>query len=243
MESGACLLDDIFERAVAINPKAAGTYVVQGIYLNRTKQYETAIERFKTALELDPDNLNAHYNLALTYLDTKQYELANQHAQRAYALGATPPGLRHRLQKAGTGNRRTCRPPREPWRHPGRRRRENPGRHPETLPASAIGLAPQPGDSLDRSLHAGRIYSSTPSAADVRLVTSATEFAALRGPWNEVAATCKGGRCSSHTSGSMPRGNGDRRLQALPAVLLPGRATGRGATAGRADDDDRAGSP
>ena len=33
---------------------------------------------------------------------------------------------------------------------------------------------------------------STPSAADVRLVTSATEFAALRGPWNEVAATCKG---------------------------------------------------
>jgi len=100
-KTGACLLDDVFERAVAINPKAAGTYVVQGIYLNRTKQYATAIQRFETALELDPDNLNAHYNLALTYLDTKQFELANQHAQRAYALGATPSGLRDLLQRAG----------------------------------------------------------------------------------------------------------------------------------------------
>ena len=100
-KSAACLLDDIFERAIAVNPKAAGTYVVQGIYLNRTKQYATAIQRFKTALELEPDNMNAHYNIALTYLDTRQFELANQHAQRAYALGATPPGLRNRLQQAG----------------------------------------------------------------------------------------------------------------------------------------------
>jgi tetratricopeptide (TPR) repeat protein len=100
-KAGACLLDEVFERAVAINPKAPGTYVVQGIYLYRAKQYKSAIERFKTALELDPDNLNAHYNIALTYLDTKQYELANRHAQRAYALGTPPPGLRNRLQQAG----------------------------------------------------------------------------------------------------------------------------------------------
>jgi len=33
---------------------------------------------------------------------------------------------------------------------------------------------------------------SKPIATDVRLVTSATEFAALRGPWNAVAVTCKG---------------------------------------------------
>ena len=32
---------------------------------------------------------------------------------------------------------------------------------------------------------------ATPSAPAVRLVTSAAEFAELRGPWNEVAATCK----------------------------------------------------
>jgi tetratricopeptide (TPR) repeat protein len=100
-KSGACLLDDVFERAVAINPKAPGTFVVQGIYLNRTKQFAAAIQRFNLALELDPDNMNAHYNLALTYLDANQFELANVHAHRAYDLGATPPGLRNRLQQAG----------------------------------------------------------------------------------------------------------------------------------------------
>jgi len=100
--SGTCLLlDDVFERAVAINPKAPGTYVVQGIHLNRVKRYVPAIERFKIALELDPNNMNAHYNVALTYLDAGQFELANVHAHRAYELGATPPGLRNRLQQSG----------------------------------------------------------------------------------------------------------------------------------------------
>ena len=100
-KSGPCLLlDDIFDRAVAINPKAATTFVVQGIHYNRIKRYTTAIDRFKTALALDPNSLNAHYNLALTYVDTKQYDLANLHAQRAYALGATPEGLRNRLKQA-----------------------------------------------------------------------------------------------------------------------------------------------
>lgn len=103
-KSGACLVDDIFERAVAINPKAAQTFVVQGIYFNRVRNYPTAIDRFKKALALDADNMNAHYNLALTYVDTKQFDLANTHAQRAYALGATPDGLRNRLKQAGRWN-------------------------------------------------------------------------------------------------------------------------------------------
>lgn len=101
-KSGACLLlDEFFERAIAVNPKAAGTYVVQGIYYSRTRNFPVAIERFKTAVDLDPNNMNAHYNLALAYLDSNQFELANLHAQRAYALGATPPGLRDRLKRAG----------------------------------------------------------------------------------------------------------------------------------------------
>ncbi len=50
--------------------------------------------------------MNAHYNLALTYLDTKQFELANQHAQRAYALGATRPACAIGSKRPANGNRR-----------------------------------------------------------------------------------------------------------------------------------------
>jgi tetratricopeptide (TPR) repeat protein len=52
------------------------------------------------ALTLDPNSINAHYNLGLTYFETKQFELANEHAQRAYQLGASPPGLRDKLVRA-----------------------------------------------------------------------------------------------------------------------------------------------
>jgi len=100
-KSPKCMLDDVFAQAIAINPKAPETFVVQGIYRTRTKQYDQAIQSFKYALELQPNLMNAHYNIALAYLETQQFDLANQHAQKAYSLGATLPGLRERLTKAG----------------------------------------------------------------------------------------------------------------------------------------------
>jgi len=100
-KSPKCMLDDYFQRAVAINPEAPKTYVIIGIYLHDVKQYAKAIESYQRALQLNPNEINAHYNLALTYLKTDQFDLANAHAQRAYALGASLPGLRNMLEKAG----------------------------------------------------------------------------------------------------------------------------------------------
>jgi hypothetical protein len=37
-------------------------------------------------------------------VDLKQYDLANEHAQRSYQLGAYAPGLRNKLQKVGKWN-------------------------------------------------------------------------------------------------------------------------------------------
>jgi len=96
-----CDLDLLFEKAIAINPNVAGTYVTQGVYLHRVKRYREAIASYQRALAIDPNSLNGHYNLALAYLETKQYDLANQEAQRAYALGAPFPGLRDRLKQSG----------------------------------------------------------------------------------------------------------------------------------------------
>jgi len=100
-QSPECKLDDRFERAIAINPQASATFVLNGIYLHGTKQYERARQSYERALALDADSMNAHYNLGLTCIELKDYACANLHAQRAYALGSTLPGLRNRLQKAG----------------------------------------------------------------------------------------------------------------------------------------------
>jgi tetratricopeptide (TPR) repeat protein len=99
--SPKCALEDAFQKAIAINPKAAGTYTTQGIYLYRKGRYNDAIKSLKQALELDPSSVNAQYTIGLAYLATRQYELANEHAQRAYALGAPFPALRTKLEQAG----------------------------------------------------------------------------------------------------------------------------------------------
>lgn len=100
-KSPRCDPTEPFENAIAVNPNVAATYTLQGIYLYRIQRLPAAAASFEKALTLDPDSVNAHYNLGLVYVETRQFELANVHAQRAYQLGASVPGLRDRLIRAG----------------------------------------------------------------------------------------------------------------------------------------------
>jgi tetratricopeptide (TPR) repeat protein len=100
-QSPDCNPDEWFEKAVSRNPAVSETYVLYGIDLHRRKRFDAAVKNYKQALEIDPISLNAHYNLGLAYVDLKQYELANQQAQKSYALGAPFPGLRERLKRVG----------------------------------------------------------------------------------------------------------------------------------------------
>jgi tetratricopeptide (TPR) repeat protein len=93
--------DSWFEKAVAINPNAAATYVMFGIYNHKSHRLDAAIKSYKRALELSPNSVNANYNLGLAYFEQKQYALANEVAQRAYASGASLPGLRDKLKTVG----------------------------------------------------------------------------------------------------------------------------------------------
>jgi tetratricopeptide (TPR) repeat protein len=97
-KSPRCTVDDLLQKAKEINPKAADTYVIGGIYLHRVHRYQDAIQSFNEAIKLDPSSVNAHYNLGLSYFETKQYARANDEAQQAYALGAPLSGLRMKLQ-------------------------------------------------------------------------------------------------------------------------------------------------
>lgn len=93
-----------FQRAITLNPSAGQSHVLQAMHYHRRNKLDEAVKSYKRALDVAPESLNAHYNLGLVYTDLKQYELANLHAQKSYALGAQYPGLRNRLQKAGKWN-------------------------------------------------------------------------------------------------------------------------------------------
>jgi tetratricopeptide (TPR) repeat protein len=89
------------DKAVERNPSAPQTYVVYGIHFHRQGKLAQAIDSYKRAIALRPDFANAHYDLGLAYIDAKDFDLANQHAQISYSLGMPLPGLRDKLTRAG----------------------------------------------------------------------------------------------------------------------------------------------
>lgn len=88
-----------FEKAVELYPNAARTYMAYGIFLHKRGQLDEAVEKYNKSIELNPNSSEAHYNLGLTYVALKKYELANEQAQRAYAMGYPLPGLRNKLRQ------------------------------------------------------------------------------------------------------------------------------------------------
>lgn len=100
-KSARCDPGTYFERAFQINPKASQTWALYGLHLQRRKLSDKAIDAYQKALALNPASMNAHYNLGLEYLDQRRLDLANTHAQAAYALGYPLPGLKEKLVRAG----------------------------------------------------------------------------------------------------------------------------------------------
>jgi len=96
-----CNIDAYFDNAIRRTPQNAGIHLTKGFYLQRHGKFAEAIESYNKSLEINPDSANAHYNLGLAYLAQKQIASANEHAQKAYALGVTLPGLRNKLVEAG----------------------------------------------------------------------------------------------------------------------------------------------
>jgi tetratricopeptide (TPR) repeat protein len=89
------------QRAVDFDPSRPGTHLVVGLIKHKLGKQKEAIDSYSKAIALDPDQIDAHYNLGLAYVATKDYTRANEHAQRAYALGHPLPGLRDRLKQVG----------------------------------------------------------------------------------------------------------------------------------------------
>ncbi|MEO0974137.1 MAG: tetratricopeptide repeat protein [Pseudomonadota bacterium] len=90
-----------FRRAVAWAPQDGIARAVLALYLEHTGETEEALSQFARAVELVPQNAEAHYNYGLMLIRHKDYETALVHAKRAYELGHPLPGLRNLLERAG----------------------------------------------------------------------------------------------------------------------------------------------
>lgn len=96
-----CDMESYLDKAIKMSPESDGVYLTKGVYLQKRGKVKEAIESYKKALEFNPKSANAHYNLGLAYVAAKQYQLANEHAQKAYGMGMTFPGLQSKLVAVG----------------------------------------------------------------------------------------------------------------------------------------------
>jgi tetratricopeptide (TPR) repeat protein len=90
-----------FLRAEQFAPDDAAVHTSYGSYLFGVGQHEKALNEYKQALALDPENPTINYNLGLAYVKKNDYEHALQHARKAYDQGYPLPGLKNQLVKAG----------------------------------------------------------------------------------------------------------------------------------------------
>lgn len=88
-----------FERAIAFTPDDPMIYLVWGNYLFRKKDYTKALEMYKEAELLDPENAEVHYDMGLLYIELKDLDAAREQADRAYELGYPLLGLQHKLER------------------------------------------------------------------------------------------------------------------------------------------------
>lgn len=84
-----------FEKARQTNPNDPYAYNNIGMLLGGEGKDRESIGYFKKALELDPSYAAAHYNMALAYYNTGEYDLAAKHCDEGMRLGhKMPPGFR-----------------------------------------------------------------------------------------------------------------------------------------------------
>jgi tetratricopeptide (TPR) repeat protein len=81
--------------AVDLFPNYAPAYVILGAARNFDQDYPGALEAFRTAVELDPDNAEAQFLLGLVLTQLGRYREAHPALSKADQLGQLTPGWRY----------------------------------------------------------------------------------------------------------------------------------------------------
>ena len=88
--------EELFRRVIEISPDAAGHATLAALYLMQGK-LDAAVASYESALQLDPDAVNIHRQLALALADRGELERAAAHAETAARLDPDSAEVHHTL--------------------------------------------------------------------------------------------------------------------------------------------------
>ncbi len=74
-----------FQKAICLKPTAVG-YIFLGKAFRQQEQFNQCKSCYQSALRLEPDNEEAHYNLGVCCRDDRQYSRAEKHFRRALEI-------------------------------------------------------------------------------------------------------------------------------------------------------------
>lgn len=92
-------MDCWFDRAKRMSPSDGMVYAIYATYLAKRNRRQEAIENAEEAFNLQPDSKNVNYNIAVAYMDVKEYDKAMKHAKKAEELGHPLKGVKNRLRE------------------------------------------------------------------------------------------------------------------------------------------------
>lgn len=98
-------IDYYFKRAIEHYPLDGMVYMIYGIHYQKINNHKKAESLYLKALEIQEDNIEAHYNLGLLYIELKKYSESRKHAVDAYNKGYPLQGLKNKLKKLGKWKR------------------------------------------------------------------------------------------------------------------------------------------
>lgn len=88
-------------RAIRFRSDDATVKMIYANYLVKRGRSKDALKQLNDAVSLNDSNTSLNYNIALVYLELKEYDQALAYAHKAYQAGFPLPGLRDRLKRAG----------------------------------------------------------------------------------------------------------------------------------------------
>jgi tetratricopeptide (TPR) repeat protein len=89
------------QRAINFSPKDGTTFMIYGILLQKTGSKAKALDAYRKAQELSPNDMQIKYNLALLLFDLKNYDESKELAIEVYRVNYPLKGLKKKLIAAG----------------------------------------------------------------------------------------------------------------------------------------------